>query len=125
MADALSESLMHTLATVQALDVVSVSAVVPFRGSTAPPDSMARELGARSAVSGTLRAEPDGVRLEIRLIDGASGNEYGSATFVRDWQELQDGAPVLLEELAGFLGTRVGHAIRGRASAREAAPMGG
>jgi TolB-like protein len=68
VADALSEDLMRSLATVHTLDVVPGSAVVPFRGNSTPPDSMARELGAGSVISGTLKAEPDGVRLEIRLM---------------------------------------------------------
>jgi TolB-like protein len=125
VADALAEDLMRTLATVQTLDVVSVSAVLPFLGNATPPDSMARALGAGSVITGTLRAEPEGVRLEIRLIDGASGAEYGTLTLVRDWDELEEGAPVLLEELNVFLRTRVGDAVRDRASAQEAATRGG
>lgn len=107
------------------LDVVPMSAVLPFRGTGTPADSMARELGAGSVVAGTLRAEPDGLRLEIRLLDGASGSEHGRVRLLRDWHDLQEGAPVLVEELAGFLRSRMGDAIRGRASEQEAETRGG
>jgi TolB-like protein len=116
VADALTEELIEALATVRTLDVVSRNGVLPFRDNAVAPDSMAALLEAGTIVAGSVRPEADGVRIDVRLIDGASGAEYRRTSRVHQRDDLLAASPAVAEEVARFLRTRLGEEITIRES---------
>jgi TolB-like protein len=73
LADGLTESLIDQLSESQGLNVLTRSASSQFRDSTLPVDSIAKILGAGTVVDGTVEQRGDRIRVNVSLLDGASG----------------------------------------------------
>ncbi len=70
LADGLTESLIASLTGVTGVNVVSRGGVEPWRGSSAPNDSIAKLLDVATLVRGDVSQEGDKLLVNIRLIDG-------------------------------------------------------
>lgn len=118
-ADGLTESLIHELAQVEALDVVSRNGVKPYRDGRVTQDSVVKALGVGSLVQGSVLRSGGDVRVTIQLIDGASGTHLGSREIRRSWAdrlELQDELAVAAAEI---IRRRLGVEVRLRQHRRE------
>lgn len=118
VADAFTEELIDALSTVRTLDVISKNGVLPFRGTGARPDSLAEQLKAGTVVAGSVRPDGDGVRIDVRLIDGASGVEYRRTSLSHEGEDLLAASPALAEEVSRFLRSRLGEEIAVRETER-------
>lgn len=74
LADGLTEALIHELAQMEPLKVVSRNGVKPFRDGSVPLDSLARLLGAGTLVEGSVEGEEGRLRATIQLIDSRTGD---------------------------------------------------
>ncbi len=81
VADGLTEGLIRALREVPTLQVISAGGVAPFRGSSLPRDSIARALAVGTLVAGDLEERAGRLRVTLRLVDGASGAEFGRTSF--------------------------------------------
>ena len=70
LADGLTEALITSLTGVTGVSVVSRGGVEPFRGSTAPNDSIATVLDVKTLVRGDVSKSGDKVLVSIQLVDG-------------------------------------------------------
>ena len=82
VADGLTEALIHELATVQTLKVISPNGVAPYRGTSVRPDSVAKALSVGTIVSGAVDAVGDSLLLSVSMSDASSGAELTSARLV-------------------------------------------
>lgn len=119
LADGLTESLIRQLDEVRALDVVSRNGVEPFRGLDVPPDSVARALEAGTIVDGSVQARGDGVRINVRLIDGESGAEIRRTAFERPMDDLLVIRDAVAEEVSRLLRDWLGEEIEVRSLRAE------
>lgn len=117
LADALSEGLMDELATVQSLEVVSRNGVLPFRGRDVDYDSIARTLQAGILVDGAVEASRDQVRVDVRLIDGASGAVITRTRVEERLERSREAIGSLAREVALELRPILGEEIQVRATA--------
>ena len=93
VADALVEDVIALLARMPGFFVISRASSFAFRERAGDTARIARELGVRYIVDGSLRSTADGVRVAAQLNDAASGRVLWSGRFdstVRDASELQD-----------------------------------
>src|SRR5881394_711077 len=69
LADGLTETLIHELSAVKALQVISANGVRPFRNASTPvrSDSLRRSLGVGTIVQGTVTEEGDRLRVDVAL----------------------------------------------------------
>ena len=125
LADGLTEALIRELDQVRALDVISANGVEPFRGTTAPADSVARVLGAGTLIRGSVEQVGDRVRVVVRLLDGETGADFGERAAIEqpaaDPLALRD---TLAQSVARLIRTRVGDEVNlrtQRAGTRNAA----
>ena len=81
LADGLTEGLIQQLDQVQSLDVISKGGVAPFRGDSISRDSVGRALQAGTLVTGDVEQAGDRLRVNVRLVDGASGADFERASF--------------------------------------------
>ena len=111
LADALTESLIEQLRQVPALYVVSRNGVAPYRNTDVSEDSIARALQVGTLVDGTVDEERDGIKVRVRLIDGASGVAIDRASFSypKDLLVVRDS---LANDVAGFLRKKLGEEVR-------------
>ncbi len=112
LADALTEALIEQLGRVDALDVVSAEAVLPFRGTEVSADSLGRVLQVGTVIDGTVEPVGDRIRVQIRLLDGASGFELARTSLERPAAELIDATVDVAEEVATLFRERLGEEVR-------------
>ena len=106
LADGLTQDLINSLGRFSALTVMSWNAVAGYKGALAKPGEIARVLGVRYQVEGSVRYSDDRVRVSAQLVD-AQGRVLWSARFdeaTADVFQLQDR---MTREIAGALAIRV------------------
>jgi len=97
VADGLTQALITGLGQVQGLSVISQNGVEPFRDPNIRGDSIGRALNAGTIVVGQIEPDGDKVRLNLKLVDGNSGEEFGQRTSLEaksnDLLVLRDSVP--------------------------------
>src|SRR4029079_1628163 len=96
---------------VKALDVVSQSGMQSYRGSNVPADSIARAFSAGTVVLGNISPDGDKVRIRVRLIDGASGDQASDVTFEQSKANIVGAQDSLGAKVAELLQKRVGSEV--------------
>ncbi|HWK89772.1 MAG TPA: BTAD domain-containing putative transcriptional regulator [Longimicrobium sp.] len=114
LANGLTEMLIHELAQVEALDVVSRNGVRPYRERAVTMDSLAADLRAGTLVEGSVQRSGDSVRVTVQLIDTNTQVHLESRSIVLPLDPghlfvLQD---AVAAEVSGALRRRVGREIR-------------
>jgi pentatricopeptide repeat protein len=105
-ADGLHEELLHQVATLQGISLVSRTSVMHFRGSPSRVGAIADSLGARYVLEGSVRRAADSVRVTVQLIDAETDEHLWSESFSRamSMEGLFDLQQTLAMRLARSLG---------------------
>ncbi len=93
-ADGLVEDIVALLARVPGFFVISKASTFAFRNPGTPASTIARQLGVRYVLGGSVRAQDDQIRVSTELADAASGRVLWSRYFDAqrtDVIKLQDG----------------------------------
>jgi len=93
LADAFTEDLITDLSRIRDAFVISRSTTFTYRGRNIEASSVARELGVRYVLEGSLRFSGDSVRINVQLIDGQTDSHIWSDRYDRtlaDVFDLQD-----------------------------------
>jgi serine/threonine-protein kinase len=114
LADGLTESLIHELSSVSAIQVISRNGVKPFRDAPVPIDSVATALRVGSLVEGSVQRSNDRLRVTVQLIDARTNAHLESTTLERQMGELFKLEDDLANEVARLLRRRIGLEIRVR-----------
>jgi len=77
LADGLTEGLIENLTGVQGISVVTRSGSEQVRDAGLAMDSIGHLLNAGTLISGDVRPEGDGVKVNVQLIDGTGGADIG------------------------------------------------
>jgi class 3 adenylate cyclase/TolB-like protein len=112
LVDGLTESLIHELSEVSGLEVVSRNGVKPFAGTDVSADSIARALGARTLVQGSVSESDELLRIDVQLIDGPTGTVVQSERLEHPRGELFALQDDLGQRVADFLRRRLGEEVR-------------
>jgi TolB-like protein/tetratricopeptide (TPR) repeat protein len=111
LADGLTETLIDQLSESRGLTVLTRSASAQFRDSTLPIDSIAKVLGAGTVVDGTVEQRGDRIRVNVSLLDGASGVELNRDLLERPAQDVfalqEDLAREVSARLRGWVGEEI------------------
>lgn len=111
VADAFTESLIHELAQVEALDVVSRNGVKPYRDPDQSLDSIARVLGAGHLVEGSVERSGNRFRVHVQLIDGETATHLSSTVIERSGEDLLSIRDEVVEEVARLLQKQLGEEL--------------
>ncbi len=112
VADGLTEGLIAELSRVGELTVVSGNGVAPFRGTTAPLDSIADVLEVGTLIKGSVEPVGDRLRVSVRLVEGLSGADFDRRAFDVPGTELLIAQDSVIKEVAWLLRERLGEEIR-------------
>jgi TolB-like protein len=112
LADGVTEALIHELSEVKPLQVISRNGVTPYRNATVAPDSIGRALKVGTLVEGTVAQSGERLRLNVSLIDAATGDEIGSKTLERPREEIFALQDDVAKEVSLFLRERLGQEIQ-------------
>ncbi|MCJ7630584.1 MAG: serine/threonine-protein kinase, partial [Longimicrobiales bacterium] len=112
VADGFTEGLINEFTRVSGLTVVSRNGVAPFRGSTAPLDSIAAALEVGTLIGGSVEPIEERLRISINLVEGYSGSSFLRRTFDIPARELLLAQDSLIREVGLMLRERLGEEVR-------------
>jgi TolB-like protein len=79
----LTEDIVIDLGSLSALDVISISSVLPYRGHAVTPREIGIQLGAGYVLQGSVRGMPPNLRVTARLHETGSGRQLWAERFDR------------------------------------------
>jgi TolB-like protein/Flp pilus assembly protein TadD/DNA-binding winged helix-turn-helix (wHTH) protein len=88
LGDGLAQELSGRLARIPGLRVASQTSTFSFRGAHADVRTIARTLGVRHVLEGSVRREGDHLRVRAQLIDARTGYDVWSQSYDRQWKDL-------------------------------------
>ena len=116
-ADGLTQDIINALGRFSALTVMSWNAVLPYKGKPTSPGDIARGLGVRYQVEGSVRHTGDRVRVIAQLVD-TNGRVLWSSRFEEALADLFAMQDKITTQIAGALAIRVTQFEQRRASAK-------
>ena len=90
IADAFTEDLITDLSRIRDAFVISRSTSFTYRGKDVDAASVARDLGVRYVLEGSLSINGATARINARLVDGATNSQLWSDRYERDIAEVFD-----------------------------------
>ncbi|MFO1069245.1 MAG: adenylate/guanylate cyclase domain-containing protein [Geminicoccaceae bacterium] len=118
MADGMTEDLITDLTKIAGVRVIGQNAVASYRGQSPDPRDVARDLGVRYVVEGSVRREGDRLRINAQLVDTAGGTQL--------WAERYDRAAgdvfAVQDDVVGHIITALRVRLSPDESRRPAAP---
>ena len=88
--DGLTEDLITDLSQLSGLFVTARHAVFQYKGRTAPPRQVAKDLGVRYVLEGSVRRAANRVRINAQLIDATTGFHLWAQRYDRDFEDIFD-----------------------------------
>jgi DNA-binding SARP family transcriptional activator/TolB-like protein/Tfp pilus assembly protein PilF len=123
LADGVTEALIHDLAQIRALRVISRTSVMRYKQTTKPLGTIARELGADLVLEGSVQASDTRMRITLQLIDAASDQHLFSRTFETTADRLFDTGREIARQIASEVSVQITPAEDSRLSvARKVHP---
>lgn len=92
-ADGLTEDLITALSYWSTFSVIARNSTFQYKGATPDIRDVARDLGVRYVLEGSVRRSGERVRINVQLIEGATGNHIWAEKYDReltDFFDLQD-----------------------------------
>jgi adenylate cyclase len=86
--DGLTEDLITDLSQLSGLFVTARHAVCQYRGRTTPPRQVAKDLGVRYVLEGSVRRAANRVRINAQLIDAITGFHLWAQRYDRDFEDI-------------------------------------
>ena len=86
--DGFAETLIQKLGTLQNLVVLSSTSTAEFRDSELGPAEVAEKLDANLLLEGNMRRAGGLLRVDVRLLDGSSGQQLWSESYRRPMEEV-------------------------------------
>jgi TolB-like protein/pimeloyl-ACP methyl ester carboxylesterase/KaiC/GvpD/RAD55 family RecA-like ATPase/Tfp pilus assembly protein PilF len=87
-ADGMTEELISAISKVGGLRVIARTSVMRYKGKDKPAGEIARELGVRSLLEGSVRKQGSRTRITVQLVDASSEEERWSQEYDRDIQDI-------------------------------------
>jgi TolB-like protein len=109
-ADGISEELLNILAGIEGLKVASRTSAFSFKGKDTPIPEIARLLGVRHVLEGSVRKQGQRVRITAQLIEAGADAHLWSQTYERELVDIfrvqEEIAVAITTALEDILGTR-------------------
>ena len=86
--DGLTQELIHALTRVHGLRVIAWNTAAQLRGSALPPQEIGRQLQVESVLQGSVRRSMDRLRINVQLVEAATGFILWSETYDRRMSDL-------------------------------------
>ena len=86
--DGMAEEITTTLSRLSNLFVIAADSAFTYKGRDVDLDDVGEELGVRHVLEGSARNADGRIRIDVRLVEAATGNEVWSQEYDRDLPEL-------------------------------------
>jgi TolB-like protein/DNA-binding winged helix-turn-helix (wHTH) protein/Tfp pilus assembly protein PilF len=123
LADAITEELTGALARVRGLSVISSNTALAFKGQTADPRNLGRELKVRYALEGSVLRSEGRLRINARLVDTATAGSLWADQFDVDRADRLKALNEIVLRLANALDVEIVRADSRRTSQSDPASL--
>ncbi|MFO7802344.1 MAG: tetratricopeptide repeat protein, partial [Desulfovermiculus sp.] len=86
--DGISEEIITALSKVQRMFVIARNSTFTYKGKAVQIQRVAKELGVRYVLEGSVRKSGDKVRITAQLVDAATGNHLWAERYDRDLKDI-------------------------------------
>lgn len=117
-ADGIVEDLITALSRFKSFSVVSRYSSFAYRGRAADVRQVARELGVRYLLEGSVRLSPERVRVTVQLVDAASGTHLWASSFDGQLAQIFEFQDRITESVVGLVEPQIRRAEIERARRR-------
>ena len=114
-ADGISEDIITELCRIGWLFVIAHNTTLSYKGQTVDVRQVARELGVRYVLEGSVRKAGRRLRINALLVDGESGKQIWAEKYDRDLEDVFEVQDEITESIAGALEPRLATAESVRA----------
>jgi TolB-like protein/DNA-binding SARP family transcriptional activator/Tfp pilus assembly protein PilF len=115
-ADGVTEDILTSLSRIEELRVISRTSVMRFKGTELPIRDIARELGVRYLLEGSVRREGDRIRITAQLIDASTDSQIWAESFDREARGIFEIQSEIAQRVATALRHQLSPADRARIS---------
>jgi TolB-like protein len=106
-ADGLTEDIISALGRFPDMTVISRSAAFTYKGKSARPEEIGRELNVAYLVDGSLRKTSDRARISVELLDTARETVLWTEQYDREIKDLSTIQDEIARQIAGALSVRL------------------
>jgi TolB-like protein/Tfp pilus assembly protein PilF len=114
-ADGIAEDLITALSRIRWFFVIARSSSFSYKGRNADVRAVARDLGVRYIVGGSVRRTGGRIRLTAHLVDGVDGRQLWAERYDRDIADIFDLQDELTTTIVGAIEPKLGKAEQERA----------
>ncbi len=106
-ADGITEDIITALSKVSEMFVIAGNSTFAYKGSSPDVRQVARELGVRNVLEGSVRKAGNRVRISAQLIDAANGNHLWAERYDRELADIFDLQDEITQEVVTALQVRL------------------
>jgi adenylate cyclase len=106
-ADGLTDDLITDLSKISGLFIIARNSVFAYKDKAVEIPDVARELGVRYVLEGSVRRAGGQVRINAQLIDGTTGRNVWAERYDRDYADIFSVQDQVIEEIVGALAVRL------------------
>jgi adenylate cyclase len=115
-ADGISEDLITALSKIRWFFVIARNSTFTYKGQAVEVTQVARELGVRYVIEGSVRKAGNRVRISAQLIDATTGRHVWAERYDRDLADIFDLQDEMTQTIAGAVEPELSAAERERAA---------
>jgi len=123
-ADGIAEDLITALSRIRWFFVIARSSSFAYKGRNADVRAVARDLGVRYVVGGSVRKTGDRIRLTAHLVDGVDGRQLWAERYDRDIEDIFALQDALTETIVGAIEPKLSKAEQERARLKKPGTVG-
>ena len=118
-ADGIAEDVITALSHIRWFFVIARNSSFAFKGQSPDIRHVARDLGVRYVLEGSVRKAGKRVRLTAQLIDGSTGTHLWAERYDRDMEDIFDLQDELTRTIVGAIEPEMSKAEQGRAQLKK------
>ena len=114
-ADGIAEDIITALSRIRQFFVIARNTTFTYKGKAVDVQAVARELGVRYVLEGSVRKSADRVRITAQLIDGVSGSHVWAERYDRELSDIFAVQDEITQTVVGTIEPELGRAEQDRA----------
>jgi TolB-like protein/Tfp pilus assembly protein PilF len=118
-ADGVTEEIITALSRVRWFFVIARGSTFAYRSRDIDPSNVARELGVRYILMGSIRRSGDRIRVTAKLIDGSNGSSVWARSYDRALSDIFAVQDDITQTIVGGIEPELGRAERERARVKH------
>ncbi len=117
--DGITEDIITALSRIRRFFVIARNSTFAYKGTSPDVRRVAKELGVRYLLEGSVRKAAGRVRISAQLIEGTTGNHVWAERYDRDLEDVFAVQDEIIQIVVGTIEPELGKAERERAKAKK------